>query len=353
MAYQQGGQVEAKDYNETLVGTPVPLANIAKQFNAIWGTGKGNIGYGQPDMFTAVAPGNAITSAEWNLLNRYIDRVRNWQGSSLPGWPGEPITLLPNVNPGTTILHSNGVYEKILQELHKYRIFHYLSGTGQANAITNTFSWTQKLTFTTNITFNTVDQARYFFNCGGQIAMSFSYNVLSSRPVINMVKKLATDIGTVYWTCSADNLATLIGSTEFTKVKKIGGGGNNPQILADVDYYTPSLLGATGDGVLLFRQYAQGAVTGYSNTNISIFASTSGPTGAFEGNGNVITLKLVLDLDTDILGGYTMPENTGTFFVSALEPGLPPNNFWSGTSGNLLFQRSWSTPSVSSTVLAI
>ena len=167
MAYADGGQIDAKDYNETFAGLPVPLTDIAKQFNAVWGVGKGNKGYGQPNVLTAVAPGDTIKSTEWVQLTNYIYRVRNWQGSTKASWPGEPAPAIASNSAGSPVLYDNASIQKTLDFIEKYRMCCYSNGGGVLPTITNTYTWTKTLTFTTKLIFSSGDQARYFFNAGG------------------------------------------------------------------------------------------------------------------------------------------------------------------------------------------
>lgn len=354
MAYQADGQIDAKDYNETLVGLPTPLANIQQQFNAIWSTGKGNVGWGQPSFGPAVAPGQIIGSYEWSELARYIIRAKRWIGATSASWPGDPISpIVPSRVGDTVALKTADSTDFVdqLSKIYKYRMSCYQPGGGLAPSITNSYTWRQQLTFTVKLTFPSEDKLRYFFNCGGHISMNFDYTVSSTRSTINMIKKLASDIGTIYWTCTAGSQQTYIGDIKFDQVSKFGGGGKTPT-LAKVDYYDPSLYDATGNGVMLFQQYADGAAAGYGDTNIAIYASTTGVKGANSGNGNIVTLKLVVDLDPDVLGGYLMPADVGKFNVNVIQPYLPLTG-WSGSTGTLLYLQSWSLPSTTSTVLAI
>ena len=359
MAYSEGGQIDAKDFNEIFAGVPLPLADPAKQFNAIWGVGKGNIGYGQPNVFAARAPGDRINSVDWELLKRYITRVTNWQGTTPwqdwpnPNWPGDPVPATASTLPGQPVLHDQGSLQKVLDHIHKYRISCWVNGGGPVYEARNAFTWTRTLTFTVRLTWASGNIARYFFNCGGQIAMNFVYPTTAPQQAPQILKTLATDMGTVYWTCLAGTEKTNINGVRFDRVTRIGGGGNNPATLANVDYYTASLNGATGNGVLLFQQFPKTTIPGYeSNTSVSIYASTVGTPGLNEDNGATVILKMVVDLGPTGISGYTMPANMGTFRVYAIQPYVPLTG-WSGSTGNLLYTQSWRQPSGTTTVLAI
>lgn len=352
MAYSDGGQIDAKDYNELFAGVPVPLANIGKQFNAVWGVGKGNKGYGQPNVLPTVAPGDKITSLEWYYITNYITRVRNWQGSNSSAWPGDPAPTLASTAPGQPILYDQGDFQKMLDYIEKYRMCCYLNGGGTRPTASNTYTWTKTLTFTIKLFFASGDKARYFFNCGGQIAMNFGYPTTSTQRVPQLLKQLAVDMGTVYWTCNAGSQKTIINNEQFDKVTRIGGGGNDPVTKANVDYYDPSLYNATGNGVLLFKQTPKTTIPGYSdNVSVSIYASTTGTKGLNDDNGTTVILKCIVDLGAGV-SGYTMPANTGEFSVYAIQPYVPLTG-WSGSSGYLLYEQSWSLPGSSTTVLAI
>ena len=352
MAYSDGGQIDAKDYNEVFAGVPVPLANIGKQFNAIWGVGKGNKGYGQPNVLPVVAPGDKISSLEWYYITNYINRVRNWQGSTGSSWPGDPAPSIASTASGQPVLYDQGNFQKMLDYIEKYRMCVYQRGSGIAPGITNTYTWTKTLTFTVKLIFSSGDKARYFFNCGGQIAMNFSYPTTSTERVPQILKQLAVDMGTVYWSCTAGSQKTIVGNVQYDRVTKIGGGGNDPEVKANVDYYDPSLYDATGNGVLLFKQKAKSSIPGYTdNISVSIFASTTGTKGLNEDNGTTVILKCLVDLGAGVTG-YSMPANMGRFDVTATGPYTPLTG-WSGSTGYLLYQQSWSLPSSLTSVIAI
>jgi len=353
MAYSDGGQIDANDFNEKFAGLPLPLTDVAKQFNAIWGVGKGNSGYGQPNVIPTVAPGQVIRSNEWELLKFYMSRVGNWQGNKLSNWPGEPIPVTASSSVGSPVLYDQGSFQKVLDYYQKYRMSCYFNGGGALGGGTNAFSWIKTLTFTVRFGWPSGDTLRYFFNCGGQISMNFSYPTTSTQQVPQILKTLATDMGTIYWTCLAGSEKTNINGVKYDRVTKIGGGGNDPAVKADVDYYSESLYDAPDNGVLLFQQLPKTTVPGYSSSvTASIYASTTGTRGLNDDNGRTITLRLVIDLGPTGISGYTMPANMGTFTAYAIQPYLPLTG-WSGPNGNLLYSQPWSIPWSTTTIAAI
>ena len=68
MTYSSGGTIQASDYN-----------NFATQVNNIWGTGYGNVGYGQSTTLSAVSSQGTITATQWATMINTLNSVSKHQ----------------------------------------------------------------------------------------------------------------------------------------------------------------------------------------------------------------------------------------------------------------------------------
>jgi len=156
-----GDLISATDYN-----------TIRSKIINVIGTGVGNSGYGQTTFSTLVSVGNTVTKAQWDALRYDIYNALLHQLGSAPA------IFVPTV--GGVISYGagnpNNQYDTLADQAVSNR---FDLGTGQfvteiIGSESFTDSWYQSCSSTVTVTFNTADQARYFFNSGGQIRFSSS-----------------------------------------------------------------------------------------------------------------------------------------------------------------------------------
>ena len=165
MAAGTGSRIEAVDYN-----------TIRTKIIAIMGTaangGTGQNGYGQTILSSAVSAGNNVTKAQWDLLRYDIINARIHQDGLTPtivsATQGQPIRY------GTG--HPNNQYNTQADTAVTNK---WIIGPGQfvidaGTSATRSTSWNSSLSATLTVTFNTADQARYFFNSGSKIRLTSS-----------------------------------------------------------------------------------------------------------------------------------------------------------------------------------
>lgn len=274
MSYVQYGSIQASDYNALVGGNPTGTANT---LNAVWATGSAGAGYGQTAEAN-VASGDSITASKWaNLVTKTANSATH-QGSSITAVSapasGGTITYLSAIPTNLSTIYTN-----------KYNASSQ-SGT-TSNAVTIGSTWSDKATFTQTATFANGDAARYFFNSGGQLAVTCSHP--AGTGINLLLNNLASNVGTVV--VSAMNSGTAsIGGTTYSGVTKVGGGGNSPTVSTNSGYY-----GLTTANANIFYQTASTGPSGYLSTNINIFAKTTAATGGNGDNGNVITIYTVWD----------------------------------------------------------
>jgi hypothetical protein len=304
MTYASGSTILAADYNG-LVGTNPNTASGT--LNTVWSTGGTTAGYGQTALAT-VATGDSILAASWaNLVNRTANAATH-QGTSITGVTapstGGVITYLSAIPTNLTTIYNS-------------RLNAATQGSTTSNTVTTASTWTSAATFTQTVTFANGDAARYFFNSGGQLAITCSHPAGSG---INLLlNNLASNVGTVVLSAPTSGTITISG-TSYNGVTRIGGGGNSPTIGTNSGYYALTTSNAN-----IYYQTASTGPSGYLSTNINIFAKTNGTVGSNGDRGNVITITTVWD---EIPNGLTV--STGSVTTLTVRPPEQTNiaNTW-------------------------
>ena len=300
MSYQQYGLIQATDYNN-LVGT----------LNAVWGSGSGNSGYGQTNLPT-VAVGGTVGSNEWAALVNKISAIASHQNSTITNVTapatGDPIKFVSAVGTNLTTITNNR-----------------LNASAQASSITTststTTTWLDKVTFTTTVTFSSAAAARYFFNAGGQLAITCSHGSAGSTGIDKVFYDLCSKFGTM--TLSSGS-ATIAG-TSFTGTTKTGGAGT-----VNTDYTISTSTGyyaLTTTPVEIFRQNAVGALAKYVTSYISVTANV-------DATGGVITFVTTIDENWSSGTGLTVSTGTTLNLIAK-----PPSTTYVTTNA-------WGTPTV-------
>jgi len=304
MTYASGSTILAADYNG-LVGTNPNTASGT--LNTVWSTGGTTAGYGQTALAT-VATGDAILASSWaNLVNRTANAATH-QGTSITGVTapstGGVITYLSAIPTNLTTIYTS-------------RLNAATQGSTTSNTVTTASTWTSAATFTQTVTFANGDAARYFFNSGGQLAITCSHPAGSG---INLLlNNLASNVGTVVLSAPSSGTATIAG-TSYSGVQRVGGGGNAPTVSTNSGYYA-----LTSSNANIYYQTASTGPSGYLSTNINIFARTNGTVGSNGDRGNVITITTVWD---EIPNGLTV--STGSVTTLTVRPPEQTNiaNTW-------------------------
>jgi len=295
MSYAQFGTIAAADFNTLVGGNPTSTANT---LNATWATGSGAAGYGQTAQAN-VSVGQTIGASEWaNLVNRTASAASH-QGSS--------ITSVTAPSAGGVITYLSAIPTN-LQTIYTNRRNAATQSSTTSNAVVSGATWSSIATFTHTATFANGDAARYFFNSGGQLAITVSHANTTSG--INLLmNQLCTNVGTVVLSSVTSGSATIAG-TSYNGITKVGGGGNSPTISTNSGYYNLTTSNAN-----VFYQTASTGPSGYLSTNINIFIKTNGTVGSNGDVGNVVTIYTVWD---EIPNGLTV--GTGATTTLTVRP---------------------------------
>jgi len=271
MAYAQYGTLQASDYNRLGVAAN---STTSVTLNAVWATGGTSAGYGQTAEAN-VAVGDTVTATKWaNLVNKTSNSASH-QGTS--------ITAVTAPATGGTVTYLSAIPTN-LTSIYTGRLNSATLGSTAANSANRGTSWSNNLVATLTATFANGDAARYFFNSGGQLKLTFSHPTGST--IDNSLNALATACGTVVISAPSSGTIT-VASVSFNGVTKIGGSGTVNAISNNSGYFG---LTPANANVQIFKQLVASAPSGYTNTNININAKTNGTQGSNGDNGSVITI---------------------------------------------------------------
>jgi hypothetical protein len=280
MSYAQFGLIEATDYNNLIGANPGSTANA---LNTVWSTGSASAGYGQTGL-SNVTVGATVAASEWaNLVNRTSNAATH-QGSSLSS------VTAPST--GGTITYLGNVVTN-LQTIYTNRLNASTQSSTSSNAVTRGTTWSTNIVFTHTATFANGDAARYFFNSGGQLAITCSHPN-TADPQNQTFNSLATAIGTVVLSAMSSGTATIVG-TSYSGVTKVGGSGS-PTVNSNNGYYAWSTSNAN-----CFTQTAGSGL--YTNSLINVTVKTNGTQGSNSDRGSVVTIYTTWDVVPDVTIG--------------------------------------------------
>jgi len=267
MSYSQGGLIAATDYNTFVGSSPSSTAN---QINTIWAVGSGDKGYGQSPL-SQVTTGGTVTATQWATAVNTLNSIRTHQSGSGTGigapTAGSIITYLSTFSSSVDTAYSN--------RLSASSNGTDITGTAPAAASWNTSTPTTT-TITRTATFASADQARYFFNAGGKLVLTFSTtNTAGNSKGADWVSLLNT------------KMASLVfgGYTNG----RTGTGGTVSSSNTSLGYWNAGTTYAS----LITLTSASGTAD-YSSNSVLIQAKTNGVQGSNSDVGHVVTFYITL-----------------------------------------------------------
>lgn len=288
MSYAQYGLIEATDFNNLVGGNPTTTAN---KLNTVWATGGTNAGYGQTAVAN-VSAGSTVTASNWASLVNSTANSATHQGSS--------ITSVTAPSAGGTITFVSAIPTN-LTTIYNNRLNAATQGSTTSNTATYASTWSSALTFTHTATWANGDAARYFFNSGGQLAITCSHP--SGTGINLLLNNLASNIGTVVLSAPTSGTVTIAG-TSYNGITKVGGGGNAPTTSPNTGYFALTTANAT-----VFTQTASTGPSGYLSTFIRVIVKSNGTQGSNGDAGSVITIYTIWD---EVPDGLTAAANSAT-----------------------------------------
>ena len=305
MTYAQYGTIQAADFNALAGGNPTTTSGT---LNAVWATGGTTAGYGQTALAN-VAVGDTVAASQWATLVGNTASAASHQGTAITS-VSIPVT-------GGTITYLSAIPTN-LTTIYNSRLNASSQGSTTSNTVTTSTTWSSLATFTHTATFANGDAARYFFNSGGQLAITCSHP--GSTGIDLLFNNLCSNVGTVVMSSPSSGSIT-VSAVSYNGITKIGGGGTAPTISTNSGYFAMTTSNAN-----VFTQLASTGPSGYLSTFIRIIAKSNGTQGASGDTGSVITLYTLFD---EVPDGMTVA--TGTAVTLTVRP--PETTYLANTWG--------------------
>jgi hypothetical protein len=288
MSYAQFGTVQASDFNTLVGGNPTTTSGT---LNAVWATGGGAFGYGQTALANVTVGQTVAATGQWATLVANTASAATHQGSS--------ITAVTAPAVGGTITYISAIPTN-LTTISTNKLNAAAQGTTVSNAAVRATTWSTALTFTHTATFANGDAARYFFNSGGQLKLTFTQP--TGTPMANAYNTLAAACGTLV--ISAQSAGTIsVAGTSYTGFTKIGGSGTPSPYATNTGYYALTTANAN-----VFLQ-TTGTPAGYTTSFINVLVKSNGTQLGNGDAGNVITITSVWD---EVPNGLTVTAGSDT-----------------------------------------
>ena len=281
MTYASGGTIQASDYNGFAGGT---AANVSGQLNTVLSTGRGNAGYGQTAVSNVTAASGDVTATQWTTLINGVDKVRKHQS-------GVGYTNLTAYTSGQTINVTNDI-SAALTTAYTSRLTATAQGSTTTGATNSpNFTLPNQLAgatyqFSRTATFASADQARYFFNAGGQL----------NFVIISVANNDGTTRSASLATLAATNfLSKRLGAQDCTA--ETGTGGTvTTDLTTNAGYYTLTTSNVTKTAIT-------STTATYTADTLVFSAKSNGVQGSNADAGSVVTLSVDLTSATQT-GGF-------------------------------------------------
>ena len=269
MSYASGGLIEATDYNAFLGNATGSGAAI----NSIWNIGRGDSGYGQTALAN-VSQAGLVTATQWASAINNLNSINTHQTGTGTGigapTAGGLITYLSTVSGNISTVYTNrttfNVQGSSVNGSNNATVFSSANGVAA-----------QTFILTRTATFASADQARYFFNAGGEL-----------RFIANSATNTgATTRGGDLVTLAQTNFASYTGFRVNSGGGKTGTGGTVNTNLTNTGYNQLTTSNTTLTKIT-------STTSPYTGDYIQLDAKTNGLQGANADNGTVLSFYLTL-----------------------------------------------------------
>lgn len=311
MTYASGGIIAAADYN-TLRSNG---SNIYDHFST--GTGQRGLGQTSPSL-TTVSAGTTITATQWTNLITAINKTLVHQGdaafSPASVAAGGIITYYSTLTAKSALAYTNAGTTAGLARSDATVVN---TDRGPGNDW-GTVAGNDTLTFSNTVTFADGNSARYFFNGGGLIKLTFSRTGAAAHTRDTEFSTLCTDCGTVTF--------------GYRNTTKVGGGGATPTVLLNAN--NGGYWSGTGSPVIHFHQLDN--VGNYSASYIKVSYHWTGTAQ----NGGSPVLNLTTEMFCTLVGATNSITGTTRVGIVVSSPSTAQ------------IANTWGTPTVGGSVSA-
>ena len=326
MAYSAGSVILDDDYNIFATGNADGTANLAQpNINAIWGSGGGNLGYGQSTTLANVSAGTTVTATQWAaLFSRFTD---------IAAHQGTTVTAITNPV-ATDLIEVKTTFVSDLTTIFNNRANAAASGSDITTngTTTTTSSWDVSAVLTQTMTFADAASARYFFNAGGMIRLAYSRSGGTSSDKNTEWTDPLTKAGTIVLT--GIGASKTIAGTTYTGTTKVGGSGAVDTLTTATGFYN-----LTTSPTTIFKQFADSSP--YTSNFIQITAQVND-------NSNPSTITFVTTLSDAAADTVSPTGDAGVTNLDIVDGTLTATHVIRPPSTSNLNSASWGTPSMNS-----
>ena len=269
MSYSQGGLIAASDYNGFVGAATTPSGTI----NYVWSTGNGQSGYGQTALSQVSATG-LVTATQWATAVNTLNSIRTHQTGSGTGI-GAPTA-------GSLISYLS-TFSSSVSSANTGKLLFNAQGsttTGSNNATNLTAAngtAAQTFTITRTATFASADQARYFFNAGGQINFIISSSTNGG----------GTNRGADLVTLASTNFVSYPAFRAASGGGRSGAGGTLNTNATNIGYYNLTTSFQTLCKIT-------STTSPYTGDYIQLDVKSNGAQGSNADAGTIVTFQLTL-----------------------------------------------------------
>ena len=292
MAYEAGGLISAADYNTLINGT--------NKFNKTWSVGNGDAGYGQTVVTTKTA-GDTVSATEWASIINKLNIVRTHQTGAGTG--------VATVVAGNIVEYQEGVDGGVDLAYTTRLVFNAQGSTTTDSGTSHNpvdADGTATFTYTRTATFASADQARYFFNNGGELNLDLTAgaNTGGTGGGAQLLSLITACGGVADFRATTNGGRTGSGETETTNNNTIG-------------YYDLT----TSNQVISRVDESGAAYTPYTSDWISVSVKSNGVQGANGDVGTIVTWTIILTGGSASSGSFN--DNVDIVFTSKLNITYP------------------------------
>jgi hypothetical protein len=183
-----GNIIEAEDYNRIRNKIIAVLGNGGTNPNT--GSADPTFGYGQSLQSSVVALGQKVSKQQWDNLRWDIFNTRTHQTSAVPGI--QEVTTNSKIQ--ATVLDYEGFADSAISD--RLNIGNNQFAIEPGTVRSRNFAWSVQATCTATVAFANANQARFFFNTGGQIRLSSSFTPNTTTAQHTSWQNLLIAVGT-------------------------------------------------------------------------------------------------------------------------------------------------------------
>jgi hypothetical protein len=232
----------------------------------VWGVGSGDKGYGQGTTLSAVSAGDTVTATQWSTMIARLNSILTHQAGSGSGVTspvaGDVITYLSTLSTNVTNAFNNRLN------------FNSTRGSASTAAYAGTWNAASPTTFqqVRTVTFASGDAARYFFNAGGRIAVTWGLtNATNTSKESAWNALLATKILNLYF--------------DATTSSRSGTGGTLTTDGSAIGYWDLT----TSDQTLI---KLTDTTANYTTNYVEVLVKSNGVQGSNADKGSVLTFTV-------------------------------------------------------------